>query len=134
MTNLLSPDEARQYGVAPPEGPAPDVGAPLAAPEPAPYPPPCLPGWQRIEADALLCRGPVLFYGAILSAAAAVTVTFYDGVNIAGRRLFGLETSAAVQVCVPALFPVPIPLEDGLYVDVSAAPDDLLVIYAPLPG
>ena len=134
MTNLLSPEEAQRYGVAPPEGPAPAEPATTPSPTPAPYPPPCLPGWQRIAADTLLCRGPLLFYGAILTAAAAVSAVFYDGVNANGRRLFGLETSAAVQVCVPALFPVPIPLKDGLYVDVSAAPDDLLVIYAPLPG
>lgn len=134
MTNLLSPEEAQRYGVSPSEGPAPAEPGTPAPPPPVEYPPPCLPGWQRIAADALVCRGPVLFYGAILAAAAATTVIFYDGVNAAGRRVCGLETSVGFQVCVPALFPVPIPLEDGLYVDVSAAPDDLLVIYAPLQG
>jgi len=134
MTNFLTPDEQKTLGVAGGEwaqGPAPSPEGPA---HPEPVEGPCLPGWQRITEDAVVCRGPALFYGAVLTAAAAVSAVFYDGVNASGRRIIGLETSAAVQVTVPALFPAPILLKDGLYVDVSAAPDDLLVLYSPLPG
>lgn len=96
--------------------------------------PDVLPGWQRITEDTVVCRGPVLFYGAILTSdgLGATAVIFYDGVNTAGRRLFRLLATATETLAL--LFPVPIPLEDGLYIDVGSNLGDLFLLYAPLVG
>jgi hypothetical protein len=134
MTQFLTPEEMKTLGVAPDVGP-PVVGTPVGAQSPAPpVEGPCLPGWQRITEDTAVCRGPALFYGAILTSdgVGATEAIFYDGVNASGRRLFRLL--ALTTATLPLFFPVPIPLEDGLYVDVGSNLGDLFLIYAPLPG
>jgi hypothetical protein len=90
--------------------------------------------WQRITEDTVLGRGPILFWGAVLSHSANASAIFYDGVNASGRRVFSLRTVTSVVETVSAILSKPLLLEDGLYVDLSAAPEDLLVLYESLPG
>lgn len=116
--------------VSPPYSPA-ETG-----PEPTPgLSPPCpWSGWERITADALLSRGPVLFRGLVLSDAAAIVATVYDGLNALGRPVCSVQTVAAVTQTVPVLLDPPILLQNGLFVALSAVPDDCLVLFAPLPN
>ena len=55
-----------------------------------------------------------------------------DGPNASGRRLFQLLAPTTQSVFL--VLPKPIPLEDGLYLDVGSNVGDLLVLYSPLPG
>jgi hypothetical protein len=134
MVQYLTREEAQSLGAAPPE-----VGAPLAAPSPSPAHPepvegPCHLPFQRIEADTVISRAPVLFWGAILTSdgVGATEAIFYDGVNANGRRLFRLL--ALITATLPLILPKPILLEAGLYVDVGSNLGDLFVLYSPLPG
>jgi hypothetical protein len=101
---------------------------------PVPSPSPCYTGWEPIYADALLSRGPVLFHGLVLSDAAAIVATVYDGINALGRRVCSVQTDGLVPNTVPMLLNKPILLQSGLFVALSAAPDDCLVLFDPLPN
>lgn len=103
-------------------------------PQPAPSPSPCYTGWEPILADALLSRGPVLFRGLVLSDALAIVATVYDGINANGRRVCSAQTVAGVTQTVPIHLDPPIRLQNGLFVALSAAPDDCLVLFDPLPN
>jgi hypothetical protein len=105
---------------------------------PEPSPGPSLPcpaaGWENITASDCLSRGPVLFRGLVLSDALAIVATVYDGVNANGRRVCSVQTVAAVVQTVPLLLEKPLLLQNGLFVNLSAAPDDCLVLFDPLPS
>jgi hypothetical protein len=90
--------------------------------------------WQRITEDTVLGRGPILFWGAVLTHSAVATAIIYDGVNAGGRRVMSLHLDGVVSYTLPALLPRPILLPNGLFIDVSTAPDDLIVFYESLPG
>jgi hypothetical protein len=134
MTQYLTPKEAQDLGVTAAADLAVAAGETPSPRPPAPSPLPCFPGWQRITADTLLCRGPALLYGAVLTSDGVGTadVILYDGPNTSGRRLFQLL--APTTQSVPVILPAPVPLEDGLYIDVGSNVGDLFILYAPLPG
>jgi hypothetical protein len=111
--------------------PTPETGP---EPTPAPSPTPCTTGWERIVATGLVSRGPVLFWGIVLSDAASIVATVYDGINALGRPVCSVQNLVAVVQTVPMLLPRPILLQDGLFVVLSAAPDDCLVLFDPLPN
>ena len=100
---------------------------------PAPSPSPCTTGWERIVASALLSPGPVLFWGIVLSDAASIVATVYDGPNAAGRPVCSAQNLVAVVQTVCIILERPILLQNGLFVNLSAAPDDCLVLFDPLP-
>jgi len=113
---------------------------PLASNETSPSPPagssPPSPavGWERIALSDCLARGPVLFWGIVLSDALAIVATVYDGVNAAGRQVFSAQTVAGVTQTVPVLLTRPLLLQHGLFVGLSALPDDCLVLFESLPS
>jgi hypothetical protein len=85
--------------------------------------------WQRIAADTFVTRGPINLWGLILTddAVGAADVTLYEGANTDGRRLFTLRTIQ--NQSNPCFFPVPILLEDGLYVDVGTNVLEAFILY-----
>jgi len=92
-----------------------------------PQPPGAGANWVRLAADTAVLRGPLNLSAAILTDDASGTNVFYEGVNTSGRRLFSIMTIAGVVHTVPVYFSEAIYLERGLYVDVAATIDDLLV-------
>jgi hypothetical protein len=89
--------------------------------------------WQRIAADTFVTRGPILLWGAMLYSSVDCLATLYEGANTSGRRITSLYVDATTHFTDRFLLPKPILLEDGLYVDVSVAPDDLILFYEHVP-
>jgi hypothetical protein len=119
MNDPTSPQVLPETGPSPPAGPSP----------------PCPPvGWERIVASGCLARGPVNFWGIVLSDAAAIVATVYDGLNAAGRPVCSAQTGGLGVPTTTILLVRPLLLQHGLFVNLDAAPDDCLVLFEPLPG
>jgi len=105
-------------------------------PEPSPGPlPPCpAVGWENITASDCLSRGPVLFWGLVLNAAVPLTAIIHNGRNAIAPRVCSATTNPGVLVTILILLPKPILLQNGLYLELTAAPDDCLVLFDPLPS
>lgn len=88
--------------------------------------------WQRLDTDSRFIRGPIRLWGVVLTsdglgnAAAAL----YEGANIDGRRLLVID--APEYQTVPLMFPKPIYLERGLYLEPAVNVLDVLIIYESL--
>jgi hypothetical protein len=91
-------------------------------------------GWENITDSALLSRGPVLFWGLVLTDVLEIWAVVYDGVNANGRRVCSVKTIVAAVGTAPLLLEKPLLFQNGLYVSLSAAPDDCLVLFDPLPS
>jgi hypothetical protein len=107
----------------------------VPSPDPPPGPSPPCPavGWEHIVASGALSLGPVLFWGIVLSDALAIVATVYDGPNALGRPVCSAQTVAGVIQTVPILLEKPLLLQNGLFVNLSASPDNCLVLFDPLP-
>lgn len=111
---------------SPPAGEGPTPGA-----APPPALPPCRAGWRYVSADTAVARGPVDYWGAILTGdgGGVADVTLYDGANASGRQVLTLWASTVESRI--ALLPIPITLEDGLFVDVGSNVTGVFVLYVP---
>lgn len=89
--------------------------------------------WARVTADALVCRGPCLFYGAvILASAAGGDASIYDGHHAEeSRKLVTLKGDANISNAV--IPPVALGLGEGLFVEIGANCDEVTVFYTPTP-
>ena len=73
----------------------------------------------RVDADTLIARGPVLFWGVILSATAAATaLNLRNGQDVLAPIKWDLEAEATVSTVV--LLPRPVLFEFGIFADVDA--------------
>lgn len=88
--------------------------------------------YERVTADALVCRGPCLFSGAvILASAAGGDASIYDGHEaVSGRQVITLKGDA--NISNPVILSGPVSLGEGLYVAIGANCDEVLVLYTPL--
>jgi hypothetical protein len=111
----------------------PEGGGAEAPPPPPPGGPAPL-GWRRVTADGQIARGPVDLWGFILTGdgVGVADVALYDGANTSGRAVLDLWASTVESKVV--LLPRPMPLEDGLYIDVGSNVTSLLVLFEPRRG
>ena len=88
--------------------------------------------YERVTADSLVCRGPCLFYGAvILASAAGGDASLYDGEDAdSGRHLITLKGDA--NISNPVIPPAPVALGEGLFAAIGENCDEVLVLYLPL--
>lgn len=88
--------------------------------------------YDPVTADTILTNKPCLLFGLIvLASVAGGDVTIYDGQDaVAGRKVGRFEGPA--DESVPILFPHPIPLNNGLYVDVGSNITEVGIYWLPL--
>ena len=92
--------------------------------------PPC--GWDRFTEDTLVTERPCWLYGVVVSDNAAGVTVVFDGRNANGRRMFSLRTILSVVETLSVMFPHPLPVRNGLFVDIPAGVDDVLVAWRPM--
>jgi len=95
--------------------------------------------YTRVTADTFVVRGPLLFYGAVITTSgAADAMDVYDGENTSGRRVMRVAHSYQDQGAVdrvaslPVMLPEPILLERGLFVDLETNVTEVTVFYLPV--
>lgn len=88
--------------------------------------------YERVTADALVCRGPCVFVGAvILASVAGGDASIYDGHEAtSGNKVLTLKGDANISNAIAP--PVPIRFGNGLFVDIGANCDEVTVFYSPL--
>ncbi len=90
--------------------------------------------YVRLTSDGVALTGPGKLWGVLVANGAGGYVVIYDGVNARGRRLFSTRLTTGITETVPAMFPSPIPVEQGIFVDSGGTTmEDILVIFEPLP-
>ena len=74
---------------------------------------------ERVTADSLIARGPVLFWGVIVTAAAAATrLNLRNGQDVLAPIKWDLEAEAAASTV--GLLTRPVLFEFGIFADVDA--------------
>lgn len=88
--------------------------------------------YRNLSADALVWRGPSLFYGAvILTSVTGGDATIYDAQSAdTPRKVIRLEGIA--NESRPVMLPKPALLGEGLYVHVGSNVTEIVVFYEPL--
>lgn len=90
------------------------------------------PAYTPLDADRRLSDTPAMFYGVVVLASAdGGDVTIYDGLDAGSGRLVG-RFEGLNNVSNPVLFPCPVPLDRGLFVDVGSNITEVLVLWRPL--
>ncbi len=87
---------------------------------------------EKVTADRRLVQGRTLLFGVVVNT--SVTggdVSLYEGQDAESGRLIGTYTGEA-NISNPIMFPVPLPLERGLFVDIGTSISYVTVIFQPL--
>ncbi len=92
--------------------------------------PPC--GWDRFTEDTLVTELPCWLHGIVVSDDATAATIVYDGRNTSGRRMLSVRTVVAVTETVAVIFRQPLPVWNGLFVDVPAGVEDVLIAWRPM--
>lgn len=85
--------------------------------------------YENMDADRLVCNEPCLLHGVvILTSTTGGDVTVYDGRDaISGRKVMRFEGIA--NESRPVMFPKPLYLPGGLFVDIGTNVSEFLVIW-----
>jgi len=87
---------------------------------------------EKISADRRLVQGRALLYGLTVNASqTGGDVSLYEGQDAGSGRLIGTYTGEG-SISNPIMFPVPLPLERGLFVDIGENISYVTVIFQPL--
>lgn len=89
-------------------------------------------GWARVTADQLVWRGPCVVYGAvILCSAAGGDATLYDSQGVDAPRAV-ITLKGPQNNSHPVAFSGFPQFDQGLYVDIGANCDEVVVFYDPI--
>ena len=95
--------------------------------------------YARITADTRVARGPLLFFGLIMTTnSGSDSVDVYDGNNSSGRRVMRVAHSyqdfspADRPSTLPVFLPAPILLDRGLFVDIANGVTEVTLFYLPV--
>jgi len=89
-----------------------------------------VPAWTRIAADTQLMKDPVYIDCVTMSANKDDQTHLYDGVGTTGKKFTLYSGKDTGSEC----FDVGLVFNDGLYIEVPASINVLIVKYRPLPG
>lgn len=89
-------------------------------------------GWTRLTGDAQVTEGPALLYGLVLlTSVTGGDVTVYAAGGPQPARQVG-RFEAIADDSHPILFPSPLRMDGGIYVDVGSSVAEVLILWEGL--
>lgn len=97
----------------------------------------CPPWWgllqvERVTADRVVHYGPALIFAVAIASDGGgdADADLYDGQSADGKKLFDLY--AVDEAFAQLTFPAPVPMQQGIYVDIGTNCESVTILYLPL--